>query len=293
MAGIFSFFEHPQRVLHDSKEPAVLTSTQHRLFLFNELGIDLCFLVHFTMEFSRIEPEDFVEKWLIKYLGSKEIHLGYNAHFGVGRRGDAYMMQRLAQKLGFTFFQAKPVQVDGDYVSSSLIRKRVSEGDLDRARTLLGRPFGLFASVIRGSGRGKALGYPTANLRPHSEILPPCGVYAVRAREKLYHLRPIAESDEFRYVPEKAGDWYEGVLNLGSRPTFAQDKNNVIPEVHLLNFKGDLYGKTLEIEFHAKLRDEVRFSNPKELVSAIEGDIQSTKFFFNPRAEIQGRNKAH
>lgn len=280
MAGILTFYEHPQRVLHGSQEPALLTSPQHRLLLLQEAGIEVCFLLHFTLELSRVAPDVFVKEWLLGRLGAKELHLGYNAHFGFGRRGDGALMRQLSKEHGFDFSEAEPVAVEGAFVSSSLIRKTIQEGDLERARLFLGRPFSLFASVVKGKGRGKKLGFPTANLRPHSEILPPQGVYPVEVRIHSFHLRPVQEEEEYRYEVEPPGEWRPGILNYGVRPTFDDSEGERVPEVFLFDFEGDLYGKTVEVLFHPRLREEKRFQSREELAEAIEEDVNRAEAYF-------------
>ena len=279
LPAVFTFSEHPQRVLHHSSEPALLTSPQHRLLLLQEKGIEIGFLLPFTEAFSKTNPEQFVEEWLVAKLGVQEIHLGYNAHFGFGRRGDVELMKILAKRIGFRFYEAESVEVDGEFVSSSLIRRVIREGDLAKARRLLGRPFSIFASVIRGKGRGKNLGFPTANLRPHSEILPPRGVYPVQVRESNFHLKSVGANDEFELITERPGPWRQGVLNYGVRPTFEEGEVEV-PEVFLWDYSGDLYGKTVEVVFHPRLREEKEFRSSEELVQAIERDVESAQRYF-------------
>ncbi len=283
-ASVLTFAEHPQRVLHPSSEPRLLTSTQHRLFLFQQLKIESCFLLHFTLGFAQTDAETFVRDWLVEKLGVREIHLGYNAHFGNDRKGDVQMMTRLAKELGFEFHEASPVKVGGEYVSSSLIRKAIEEGDLLRAAQFLGRPFSIFASVVRGKARGKGLGFPTANLRPHSEILPPRGVYPVEVRESNFHMKKTKTKGQLIFISEKLGKWRKGILNYGVRPTF--EKNNLeVPEVFLFDYSGDLYGKTLEVIFHPQLRDEKTFKGAAELVKAIEEDISNAQRYFSQTAK--------
>lgn len=274
-----TFAEHPQRVLHHETAPRLLTSAQHRFFLLQEQKIDVCFLLHFTQAFAKTEAETFVRDWLVGALDVREIHLGYNAHFGNDRKGDAQLMTRLAQELGFEFSEASPVQMDGEYVSSTLIRKAIGNGDLARAEKFLGRPFSIFASVVRGKSRGKSLGFPTANLRPHSEILPPRGVYPVEVRESNFHMKKTKTKGQLIFISEKPSKWRKGILNYGVRPTF--ERNNLeVSEVFLFDYSGDLYGKTLEVVFHPKIREEKTFKDAGELVKAIAQDISQAKSYF-------------
>ena len=278
--AVLTFFDHPQRVLHHAKEPGLLTSPQHRLFLFQNLGIEICFLLRFTLSFSKTSAETFVEEFLIKRLAVKEIHLGYNAHFGFGRGGDCELMRKLAKRFGFEFHEMEPVKQGGGFISSSLIRQAIKEGDLERAGRLLGRPFSITAQVIRGRGRGKSLGFPTANLKPHSEILPPRGVYPAEVREHSFLLKPFLPKNGFLYEAKEPGKWMQGILNLGSRPTFGNGGIE-IPEVFLFDFNGNLYRKTVEVVFHPKLRDEKKFRNTEELRQAIEEDVSRAKKYFH------------
>ena len=285
LAAVLTFSEHPQRVLHRSNEPALLTSPQHRLFLFREMGIDLCFLLPFTIPFSKTAPEAFVEEWLVERLQVRELHLGYNAHFGFDRRGDARLMETFAKRLKFDLYESRPIKVEEEFVSSSLIRRLIQAGDLNRTEQFLGRPFSIFASVVRGSGRGKDLGFPTANLKPHSEILPPRGVYPVEAREIIFHLKPAGRADEFEYHLETVGGWKCGILNYGVRPTF-KGAGEAIPEVFLFDFTGDLYGKTMEVVFHPRLREETIFEGPRELAQAIEKDAVEARRYFASNSRL-------
>lgn len=278
--AVLTFHEHPQRVLSQSREPGLLTSSQHRLLLFHKIGIKDCFLLHFTIPFSKMTPKEFVEEILLRRLAVKEVHLGYNAHFGVGREGDSDVMRQLACQYGFGFYETRSVKIGEEFVSSTLIRHAIKAGDLEKARRLLGRPFNIFASVVRGSGRGRTLGFPTANLRPHSEILPPRGVYPVRVRESSYHLKTLTNKGELEFSVERPGGWFLGVLNFGIRPTFSVSlEPESIPEVHLINFSGNLYGKTVEVVFYPRLREEKTFSGAYELSQAIERDVVEARTY--------------
>jgi len=279
IAAVLTFSEHPQRILHPQKGPPLLTSPQHRLSLFNPLGIELCFLLPFTREFAKIRPEVFVKEWLVECLQVKEVHLGYNAHFGVNRSGDGRLVKKLSKSLGFDFHEAEPLKLNGEFVSSSLIRRLIQEGDLLEAEMFLGRPFSIFASVVHGSGRGKSLGFPTANLQSHSEILPPMGVYPVELKENRFHLKPITGGEEYEYESEEPGKWRRGILNYGRRPTFG-DTQKEIPEVFLFDFEGSLYGKTVEVRFYPRLREERQFDSPSRLAEAIKQDVFEAQQYF-------------
>lgn len=267
-AAVFSFQEHPHRILHPEKKTSLLTSLEHRLFLLEESGMDLCFLPAFTEAFSRIEAEAFVRDILVKHLGVCEVLMGYNARFGHGRKGDAVLMKKLAREFGFRFQEIGKVTVQGEEVSSSRIRELLKKGDLDTAQLCLGRPYSVWGEVVKGEARGRDLGFPTANLKSQTEPLIPEGVYAVRVREIL-----LGQG-------KKAGPWREGALNYGLRPTFGEGCRSPVLEVFILDFREELYGKTFEAAFLHKIRDEKSFSSPEALKDQIGRDVEDCRRFF-------------
>ena len=283
LAAVFTFTNHPQRVLRKSDKALLLTSFYQKLSLLSEAGIDLCFVLEFTNEFSKKLPEEFVKEVLIEQLGAKVICMGFNARFGWNRSGDSNLMRSLSKPLGFEFFEAGAVQIGTSVVSSSAIRKSIEEGDLKQASCMLGRSYSFYGTVVKGSGRGTNLGFPTANLTPHSEVLPPYGVYAVLVNLIDDHVNETKLGFEHskrvivRRVP--------AVMNYGIRPTF-ENESEVKPviEVHLLSYSGNFLGKTLEVEMVKKIRDEKRFRNKELLIQQIERDIACAReqFFHSP-----------
>ena len=271
-AAVFTFQQHPQAVLHPQSRPLLLTSSEYRLLLFREMGIEGCFFIPFTVEFSRLEPEIFVRDILKKKLGVEKVFLGAGARFGHERRGDSKLMTRLAKEYGFEFEEIPPVEAGGGIVSSSRIRKLVQEGQLEEAGACLGRPFSLLAKVIRGEGRGKSLGYPTANLEIGPYVFPPMGVYPVQVR--------LLGSSSRQNAAGRRKDLLTGVLNYGFRPTFKSDQKEPVLEVFLLDFKGDLYGKTLEVLFYPRLREEKTFQGVEALKKQIAQDVKNTRQYF-------------
>lgn len=282
-AGVFTFREHPQRVLHAKEEPAILTSLLHKLYLLNETGIDLCFLVEFTKPLSLKSPEEFVRRILLDQIGAREICLGFNARFGHNRAGDSPLMGRLASQYGFIFHEASPFRKDGAVISSSAIRAQVREGKLEEAAQFLGRPYSFFGTVVSGEGRGKALGFPTANLDAHSEVMPPEGVYVCWIRMLDCGLKAVGKGLAELQVKEEATR-YEALLNYGRSPTFGGNKG-AVPEVYILNFKGEFSGKTVEVIIGARLRSEEKFPDAGALAKQIEQDVVRAKEWF-------GRNQA-
>ena len=269
LAAAFTFREHPQSVLQPNRPPELLMSPEQKIFLFEKMGLDTCLVIPFTIEFSRQAAPQFVEQILVGTLKAKEIFLGSSARFGEGRKGDAALMKSLSSPLGFRFEEVPPVIVGGETVSSSKIRQFVKAADFEKARQGLGHDYSLFCRVVRGAGRGKALGYPTANLEIGKTLFPPQGVYAVSVCIMKKKGNSLAEDGRFR-----------GVLNYGTRPTFGGE-SAAVAEVHLLGFQGELYGETLDIAFQCRIRPEKTFSGPEELRRQIQEDIQAAQAYWS------------
>lgn len=281
-SAVFTFREHPQRVLHRKEDPPILTSLIHKLFLLKQALVDVCFLVDFTPALSQKSPEDFVRQIFIDTLGASEVCLGFNARFGRDRSGDSKLMKQLAEQCQFTFLEAAPFKVKGHVVSSSTIRSLIRDGKLDEAAELLGRPYSFFGTVILGSGRGKQLGFPTANLDLHSEVMPPEGVYTVWVRILDCQL---VETKEGRAHLEEHGPSgrLKALLNYGRRPTFGK-ASKPITEVHILNFFEDLTNRTVEVTIGERLRPEKAFSSQEALRDQIKQDIETSQKWFRERS---------
>ncbi len=278
--AVLTFQRHPQQILQTQKPvPRLLTSPFHKLWLLKESKADICFFLPFTTEFSRLEPEAFIEKILIQRLKIHKVYMGYSARFGHHRKGDVNLMREASKRFGFGFEEIPPVKIQNEFVSSSKIREFVSAGRLEEARSFLGRPYSILGKVIKGGGQGARLGYPTANLEAVEYVLPPQGVYPAEARLFSLSAGPQNEAGEiFRGGP--AGSWYRGVLNYGFRPTFKAAAEPQL-EIHLLDFHGDLYGKDLEVSFHPRFREEKRFETAEGLKAQIAEDIAAAKRYFS------------
>ncbi|MBN1688082.1 MAG: bifunctional riboflavin kinase/FAD synthetase [Candidatus Omnitrophica bacterium] len=278
-SAVLSFEAHPQHILHPESKPPLLTSQDHRLFLLNQTGIDICFLVSFTKEFSKLTPHQFVRDILVEKLHISEICLGDNARFGYKRQGNATLLKALAKEYGFQFTEIKAVEAGGDIVSSSRIRRLIQEGKLEEAETCLGRPLSVLARVIPGKGRGTELGFPTANLDIETEVLPPFGVYPVYARAVLNSENYNEKKGIYEFPVCQWGAWFEGVMNFGVRPTFQERESQGILEIFLLDFQGDLYQKTLEVVIFPRIREERTFPDAEDLKRQIQRDIQNAREF--------------
>jgi len=276
--AVLTFEQHPQRVLHKKGEPLLLTSFHQKLALLDRSGISLCFVEKFTPDFSKQSPERFVKEVLVDQLGARAVCMGFNAKFGHERSGNSETMQDLAHKFHFEFLEVKPVEAGHVSVSSTKIRSSVLAGDFEAAQNLLGRPFSIFGLVERGSGRGEKLGFPTANLRLESEVLPPYGVYAIRA--DLMDEQTVKSKEGFRLDHRLLKKGLLGVMNYGTRPTVDASQAPVA-EVHLLGENQDFLGKVLEVVMVQRIRDEKKFEDVSFLASQIKEDIKVAKAIFS------------
>ncbi|OHB35720.1 MAG: riboflavin biosynthesis protein RibF [Planctomycetes bacterium GWA2_40_7] len=250
---ILTFDRHPKSFL-SQKQQSCITSLEHRLVLFEQLGVDISVVLEFSRKIAEISAEDFITKIIHEWLGARVVVLGFNCSFGKNRRGNASMVCDFARKYGFEVITCDPVEFEGEITSSTTIRKEIIQGNLQKAKGMLGRRVSVFGMVIKGSGRGKGLGFPTANLNLHHEIKPPSGVYATKA-----------------YLD---GREYNAITNIGNCPTFEKNTQNDEPvvEVHIIDFNESIYGKDLEVQFLYKLREETKFKNADELKRQLERD---------------------
>lgn len=249
-ACVYTFDPPPRVVLAPQQHrPRVLDWTD-KVRLLGEAGVDHVVVEHFTRAFAQHPPDWFVTEVLGRRLGARALVVGYDFRFGRARAGDVDLVRRLLPDAQVE--QVGAHGIDGTVVSSSLVRQSVLDGQVERAAVLLGRPHLVRGTVVAGDQRGRAIGFPTANLETDAELVPAPGVYAVWARID-------------------GGPSLPGVANLGFRPTFAGQAFRI--EVHVLDFQGDVYGRQLEVEFVSRLRGERRFAGVDELVAQIRADV--------------------
>lgn len=251
---VVTFDPHPMKVLKSHHDVPSLISLKHRVSLIKELGIDKVMVMAFDKKMAQMPPEKFIKDILINKAGAGEIFVGEDFRFGKYARAGVAALKKLGEKSGLRTNAVKHIKKNGRVVSSSLIRRLVISGRIGKASSLLGRPYSILGTVVSGSRLGHLLGYPTANINPHHEVIPPSGVYAVRAK---YRNR-----------------LYEGVMNIGTRPTFydhGRDKEPSI-EVHIFDFNQRIYGRDLEIIFVKKLRGERKFKQIDSLIRQIKTD---------------------
>ncbi len=260
---VLTFDPHPMRVLQPDKAPLLLTSTGHKLAIIEKLGVDACLVLTFDKAFSLTPPEQFIETVARKTNQLQEICVGTRFRFGHKRAGDVRLIEALAPRYGFVAKEVKSVMLDNETISSTAIRQHVLGGRLDRAVAMLGRPFSVLGTVEPGDHRGHELGFPTANLNPHNEVLPPDGVYAVR----------VCIAGQVSPLSEIHG----GVVNIGVRPTFKHRSPQRMLEVHILDFDRAISGQDVEVLFLQKLRDEKKFESADALKSQIAADIDAAR----------------
>jgi riboflavin kinase / FMN adenylyltransferase len=253
---VVSFDPHPDVVLSKSFQPSPpLTPHSERRALLTAMGCEIYEVVPFTRELAALEADDFVERYLIQPFGMRDLVVGANFALGHARSGDVNRLRELGAARGFEVEVVPLLEIDGAPVSSTRIRKLLTEGRVAEAARLLGRRYSLSGIVVTGDGIGSTLGVPTANLRLHQEkFLPADGVYAAWARI--------------------GGDtaWRPAAMSLGIRPTFGEQARAL--EVHLLHWNGELLGRELEVELQAWIRSQLKFESPEALAAAMQADLQ-------------------
>jgi riboflavin kinase/FMN adenylyltransferase len=255
-AVVISFEPHPKMILHPERRPFYLiTSQEEKTRLLASLGIDALILIPFSLDYARTTAKEFVHSILWEKLRIGKIIIGHDYTFGQGKEGNAALLTTLGGRLGFEVEVMNAFQIGNLTISSTQIRRALLDGDLRAAASLLGRFYNLSGEVIHGKHRGAELGFPTANIRPDKEPMPPRGVYAV-------HI--LLE-----------GNRHRGVLNIGFNPTFADEQLSI--EVHLFDFNENIYGKTIDVLFVERLRDEIRFAGPGELITQVNQDIAQAR----------------
>ncbi len=250
---LIGFYPHPLAFLAPERCPPLLTPLSKRVETLQQLGIDRIIMLRFDDQIAAMAPEDFVEHVLLKKCRARHVVVGYACQFGKDRAGNAQKLVDLANVYPFEVTIVPPTAIDGTPVHSTRIREALTQGDLRCSSQLLGRYYSLIGNVIPGDGRGKQIGFPTANIDTHDQVCPPNGVYAIRAKLE--------------------GRWLDGVLNIGVRPTFNDTTLQV--ESHFFDFDETIYGKSVEIFLIEKIRSERKFPNPEALIQQIQRDINT------------------
>ncbi len=249
---VVTFEPHPRTVVSDF-DIKLLTTLEEKCEFLNSLGVSNLLVLDFTKRFSQQSSEEFIVNYVKKSLNAQHIIIGHDHKFGKDRGGNENNLIKLGEKLGFSVEIVEPVSRNGNVVSSTQIRTSLQEGDLVKASDLLGRNYCFRGEVVKGVSRGTILGFPTANIevKNKQKLIPKNGVYIV---ECIVKSRKVF-----------------GVMNIGVRPTFS-DTKEVIIEVHLIEFKEDIYGDKIRVSLLKRLRDEKKFESKEELIYQIERD---------------------
>ena len=255
LSGVVTFSPHPQAVLHPHRQLPWLTSLEDRVETFQRLGVRVVAVLTFTPKLAQLSAREFISL-VKKHLNMQGILVGPDFALGKGKEGNIKLLHALGREMGFSVDSIPPFKISGEIVSSTLIRRLLARGDMRKVTKLMGRCFYLEGKIITSEKRGRVLGFPTANLdiKPQ-QALPGNGIYATIAHVQGKH--------------------FHSATNVGIRPTFGTGEEMV--ETHLLDYKGNLYGKDIRVEFVQKIRDEERFPSSEELRTQIEKDVREVE----------------
>lgn len=259
---VITFHPHPRTVLSTGYDVKMLTTQEERRNLLEKHGVENFLTINFTKEFASLTAEKFIYDYLVNGIGCSEIVLGHDHHFGKGRTGNVDLLRKIGEKENFAVTMVDAFYVKEEVVSSTKIRNALSEGNLKRANTLLGRNYSFSGTVIGGDKRGRELGYPTANIKLSSQekLLPAIGIYAVRV---------LLENQN-----------YFGLLSIGKRPTF-YNTGEIVTEVYIYNFDREIYGKEVTVEMFEHLRGEEKFNSAEDLINQMNKDKENGLKIFN------------
>jgi len=254
---ILTFYPHPRMVLDQSNDIKMLTTMEEKIHLLEKFGLDDLIIEPFTKAFSRLSALDFVRNILVNQLNIKKLVIGYDHHFGKNREGNFEQLSEYGELYDFKVEEISAQEIESVSVSSTKIRKAIENGDMEKANKYLGYNYLLTGKIITGQGIGRKINFPTVNLHIAEDykLIPSKGVYIVKAH--------FNEKSNF------------GIMNIGFRPTVGGKGQTI--EIHLLDFKDDLYGSTMQIEVLMRLRDEKKFESIEELATQISKDEKSAR----------------
>lgn len=258
---VITFWPHPRMIVADDSQNLQLISTiEEKIELLHEQGIDHLIIIPFTRSFSELSSDEFIRKILVEKIGTKKLVIGYDHKFGRNREGSFEFLKINAQHYGFEVEEISREDIDETAISSSRIRKALLSGQVTAAHELLGRPYSLSGTVIKGQQLGRTIGFPTANIlvKETYKLIPANGVYVIKAHYK--------------------GDVFHGMLNIGVRPTVDGKEKSI--EANIFNFGKEIYGETLKIEFMKFLRPEIKFNGLEALVQQLNQDKENSMAFF-------------
>jgi riboflavin kinase/FMN adenylyltransferase len=267
-AVVVTFDPHPLTVLSPERAPVPLTTPKQKEALLAETGVSNMLVVRFTPEFSRVPARQFVREFLHQKLALQEVYVGEDFVFGHQREGNLELLREMGGELGFAAHGVPEVAWGGERISSTRIRRALSEGKTAEAAEMLGRPYSIAGTIARGDRMGQKLGWPTINVASENKLLPADGVYACRV-----------------YFPSYPAT-FDGVTNIGTRPTVYENYQRVV-ESHILDFKANVYGQRVEVQFHKRLREERIFPTVMDLSAQIGRDVEATREYFANRRRVE------
>lgn len=260
-AAAMTLRPHPRQYFSPADAPNILTCDEKKQELLAEAGLDVLYVLPFNAEVANMPPETFVEDIVVGRCHAHGVVVGHDFSFGKDACGDYEFLKKTAPRYGFDVRQAPQLVLNGERVSSTLIREKILEGDMESAQAFLGRRYSIVGQVESGRGIGRTLGFPTANVEPHHNTVPPHGVYAAEV---------VVEGDK---------SLHPAAVNIGVAPTIRHE--DMLIEAHLLDFKGELAGRRVEIIFHMRLRPEKKFGSKEELMEAIAHDVRAIRSYFH------------
>jgi riboflavin kinase/FMN adenylyltransferase len=270
---VVTFDPHPLSVVRPDSAPLPLCTPQQKERLLEAAGVSVLLSVQFTRDFARTPARTFVRDFLVRELGVREVYVGKGFTFGHQRDGNLALLQEMGGSLGFHAEGVEEINWRGERVSSTRIRRAIQEGRIEEAAEMLGYPYSIQGSVVRGDRMGQKLGWPTMNLAPQNRLLPADGVYAGRV-----------------FLPSFPASFH-CVTNIGTRPTVYENYERVV-ESHILDFKSDVYGQQAELSFLKRLREERIFPSVMELSAQIRRDVEATREYFTRRRVEQDTQSA-
>ncbi|MBN1949477.1 MAG: bifunctional riboflavin kinase/FAD synthetase [Candidatus Cloacimonetes bacterium] len=268
---VITYLHHPLETIHRMTFPYLLTEHNVKERLLRELGVDNILYLDFSSELADMEPLDFLQSIILGEVKARELVVGYDTHFGHNREGNKAFLEQHKQELGYRLEIVKPFTIDNRIVSSSVIRDLIREGNMQETERLLGRRYSLSGRVVSGHKIGRGIGFPTINIQPAepNKLIPAIGVYITTL---------LVDGGEYR-----------GITNIGYSPSLKRTRIQEI-EMHIFDFKGNLYNCELEIFFHLRLRNEFQFATRQELINQINLDTQAAREYFTrqkqPGSEI-------
>ena len=255
-----TFDQHPANIIAPKNAPSLIQTQAQRNRSIELLGVDAILIIKFNEAFSRKTGKSFIQELAQGFGSIHSISVGNDFMFGHNRGGNFQLLQKLSQELNFLTYGLQPVKLNGQIVSSTRIRSALINGKIDDAKQMLGRKFSIEGPVVKGDGKGRKIGFPTANIDTKNLILPPNGVYASYTKFN--------------------GKTHKALLNIGVRPTIIKPNPSIQVEAHILKFNENIYDQVIDIELIEKLRNEMKFESIEELKKQISCDIENAKSFF-------------